>query len=211
MTNDTTPAHLVAGLSQIAQVLRSDQWALGEKHALTPTQIGVLTALGRQGPMRVSALAQQMMVTQPTISDAISALEAKALVARRADPDDGRARVVDVTGKGRALLPELTAADAATKAVEALDEPDRAALKRSLSLIIRNLQDSGRISPRRDCLTCRFFQLFRYRDAAKPHHCAFVDAAFGDADLQFDCADHEDAAPEKARDSLVRFRKRGGG
>ncbi|MBZ0124589.1 MAG: MarR family transcriptional regulator, partial [Roseovarius sp.] len=92
MTSDSSASHLAAGLSQIAQVLRSDQWALGEKHALTPTQIGVLTALGGRGPMRVSALAPQLMVTQPTISDAVSALEAKALVSRRTDPDDGRAR-----------------------------------------------------------------------------------------------------------------------
>lgn len=210
MTNDRSTFQLVAGLSQVAQVLRSNQWSLAEKHALTPTQISVLTTLGSRGAMRVSALARHLLVTQPTISDAVSALEAKELVKRRPDPADGRAKVVETTNKAKGLLPDLTADDMVDRAIGHLEEADCAALKRGLSLIIRNLQDSGGIAPQRDCLSCRFFRPYRHRDAARPHHCEFVDAAFGDASLRQDCAEHEDAPHGQARDALVRFTDRGG-
>jgi hypothetical protein len=37
-------------------------------------------------------------------------------------------------------------------------------------------------------------------EAAEPHHCAFVDAPFGNRALRLDCAEHEQAvAPEMAR------------
>jgi hypothetical protein len=37
-----------------------------------------------------------------------------------------------------------------------------------------------------------------YPGADAPHHCAFVNAAFGAAALRLDCADHEEAGPEEA-------------
>jgi hypothetical protein len=40
----------------------------------------------------------------------------------------------------------------------------------------------------------RFFQPYRHPDPDRPHHCAFVDAPFGDGELRLDCPDH-DAAP----------------
>ena len=46
----------------------------------------------------------------------------------------------------------------------------------------------------RMCLDCRFFRPDVHDDPARPHHCAFVDAPFGDAQLRIDCADHQPAA-----------------
>jgi hypothetical protein len=44
-------------------------------------------------------------------------------------------------------------------------------------------------------------------DAEAPHHCAFVDAAFGDAALRMDCADHQDATPQSLAPLGARFSK----
>ena len=56
--------------------------------------------------------------------------------------------------------------------------------------MIRTLQEKGRIPVARMCVSCRFFQPFRHDNPARPHHCAFVDAAFGDEELRLDCPDH---------------------
>lgn len=73
--------------------------------------------------------------------------------------------------------------------------------------LIRALQVARGIPVQRMCVTCAHFRPHAHDDADEPHHCAFVDAAFGDAALRIDCGDHEDALEEK-RDSLwARFSK----
>jgi hypothetical protein len=41
------------------------------------------------------------------------------------------------------------------------------------------------------CVTCRYFRPHVHSDPERPHHCAFVDAPFGDRALRLDCRDHE--------------------
>ncbi len=209
MTEESQTSQIGAGLMQIAQILRADQWATGEQHGLTPTQIGVLRALVARGPLRVTELSKLLVVSQPTMSDVVSALEAKELVLRRPDPDDGRAKVIAATRKAEDLAPALTRSDTLADAIGHLGDADRAALKRALVLVIRHLQTAGAVSPQRHCLTCRFFRPYAHSDAAEPHHCAFVDAAFGDASLRLDCGDHENAPAEQAHDAFVRFEMQG--
>jgi hypothetical protein len=64
--------------------------------------------------------------------------------------------------------------------------------------MIRTLQERGEIPVSRMCVTCRFFRPRVHDDPTRPHHCAFVDAPFGDRSLRLECADHE-AAPEGQR------------
>lgn len=187
-------AQIVAGLTQLASFLRMSGWRDAAPLGLTPTQGTCLSLLENRGPNRVTALAKLLGVTQATASDVIAALERKGLVIRQADPADGRAIQVRLTQEGWALAARMSAPPAPlAKAVEALDEQESAGMRRALSKIILELQEAGAIEPQRLCLTCRFFQPYKHSDAAKPHHCAFVDAAFGDASLRLDCNDHADA------------------
>jgi hypothetical protein len=48
------------------------------------------------------------------------------------------------------------------------------------------------------CVTCRYFRPDAHQDEANPHHCEYVDAAFGDHLLRVDCSEHQ-AAPEEAQ------------
>lgn len=56
-----------------------------------------------------SRLAEHMGMTRGAISKLADRLIAKALIAREASPDDGRAQTLALTGKGRLLVPELAA------------------------------------------------------------------------------------------------------
>lgn len=200
MANELTE-QVAFGLAKIGAALRTAQWRAGEQSGLTPTQIGILTTLHRLGADRVQALAGQLGVTHATASDAVAALHGKGLVEKSPDPRDGRAVLVGLTESGRraaqdsgAYPPELLTA------VARLRPDDQAGLRRSLTGIIRSLQESGLIEPQRLCVTCRFFRPNAHPGSDKPHHCAFVDAAFGDASLRLDCGDHEEADDaDKAR------------
>jgi DNA-binding MarR family transcriptional regulator len=56
-----------------------------------------------------SRLAERMGMTRGAISKLAERLIGKALIARDASPDDGRAQTLRLTGKGRLLVPELAA------------------------------------------------------------------------------------------------------
>jgi hypothetical protein len=62
--------------------------------------------------------------------------------------------------------------------------------------LIRQLQIAGAIPMQRMCMSCRHFGPHAYPQAAKRHHCAFVNAAIGSRDLRLDCGEHEAADPD---------------
>ena len=201
-----TAEQIAFALSRLATLQRAAAWQEAGAQGLTATQGAILHELARRGPARVGALAAALGVTQPTLSDALAALGAKGLAARRADPADGRARRVCLTPAGEAAAGRLAQTPAAlAAALVRLPETERGAMLRALSRVIRGVQQAGAIPVQRMCVTCRHFRPHAYDDAARPHHCGFVDAAFGDAMLRIDCGDHLEAPEEEARATWARF------
>ncbi len=64
----------------------------------------VLADLETDGPARVSELAAEQRVAQPTMTSLIHRLEAEAWVERQPDPSDGRAALVVLTRAGSLAL-----------------------------------------------------------------------------------------------------------
>lgn len=201
LPSDPLPGRLAAGLAKIAVALRHHAWRRETPRGLTPTQAQIVATL-RAGPpagLRVSEIAERLAVTAPTASDAVAALERKGLVERRGAADDRRARLVSLTDAGRSHAEASVGwPDFLASAVDALDPSEQRALLRSLVKLIRTLQVRGQIPVARMCVGCRFFRPNVHADPARPHHCAYVDAAFGDAQIRLDCPDHEPAPPEEA-------------
>ena len=69
-----------------------------------PTLGGMLAALSKDGPMRLTALADRLQVDPSVASRQASELVDRGLVERRPDPDDARAGLLDVTAEGHATL-----------------------------------------------------------------------------------------------------------
>lgn len=78
-------------------------------------------------------------------------------------------------------------------------------LLRSLVKVLRALQEAGDIPLQRMCVTCTHFRPHVHPDPANPHHCAFVDAPFGDRHLRLACPDHVVAEPARQDDAWHRF------
>ncbi|WP_334150832.1 MarR family winged helix-turn-helix transcriptional regulator [Hyphomicrobium sp.] len=204
----TANANIVTGLAKIGMVLRSEAWQRTEVTGLSPTQAQILAHLVQRGPTRVGAVAAAIAVTQPTASDAVTALVRKGYVERRPDPEDARAAQLHPTKAGRRLAEELAVwPDALLAAVDALDPSEGAAFVKALVKMIRTLQERGAIPVQRMCVSCRHFRPNAHSDAARPHHCAFVDAAFGDAALRLDCGEHVAADASVQLESWARFKE----
>jgi len=196
---------LAAGLAQLGAFIRSRQWRDAGAHHVTPTQLAILRLLQR-GPARVTTLASQLGVTQATASDAATALADKTLIARQPDPTDRRATQLALTEAGARTARETGhTPEELADALSNLTPNERAGMQRALTKVIRDLQKCGAIAPQRLCVTCRFFRPHAHDDAETPHHCAFVDAAFGDGALQLDCGDYARAEAEDETANWRRF------
>lgn len=186
----------LVALSKLGLALREQAWKDTGPRGLNPTQAQALIALARRGETgaRLSEVADQLGVSAPTASDSVAALTKKALVAKVPDPNDRRARVITLTPEGRAVARELAEwPDLLLETVDVLTPGEEAVLLRSLLKMIRELQLRGRIAPTRMCMTCTYFRPDVHDDSEAPHHCAFIDAAFGDRELRVDCVDHREA------------------
>jgi DNA-binding MarR family transcriptional regulator len=202
---------VTTGLAKVGIALKQQAWAEAGGRGLTPTQ-GQVLALLRASPagLRVGTLAAQLGVTEPTASDSVAALARKGLVAKAPVAGDGRAVLVRLTPAGvREAAAAAAWPDFLLEAVDELSAAEQAAFLRGLVAMIRTLQVRGRIPVARMCVSCRFFRPYRHRDPGRPHHCAFVDAPFGDGELRLDCPDHATAPEERAEQAWQTFRHAG--
>jgi DNA-binding MarR family transcriptional regulator len=202
------PTRLVTGLSKIGLAMKSRPWRRQGQEGVGPLQVQVLSFLcGRATQSAtVSTIARELSVKLPTASEVIRTLEQKRLVRRRREDADNRVVTVHLTAKGAKAgrvisgWPEILSA-----AAQQLSGQEQVALLTILVKLIRSLQVQGEISTARMCVSCEHFRPHAHADAQQPHHCQFVDAAFGDQALRIDCPDYVAAAAPQAQDAWKRF------
>jgi len=109
---DVAPLGVLSRVTRLARHLdRARRQAFAE-HDLEAWEFDVLSALRRAGdPYQLSpgALLNQTLVTSGTMTNRIDRLEARDLVARRADPEDRRGVLVRLTPAGRSAVDEALA------------------------------------------------------------------------------------------------------
>lgn len=197
---------IAAAMARIALALRAKAWKEATAAGVTATQAQAVALLGEApAGLRLAALAERLGVSAPTASDAVGALVAKELAVKESGPDR-RSIALRLTPRGQELAgrvgdwPEFLA-----RAVATLDADQQVGFLRALVAIIRALQESGDIAPQRLCVTCRYFRPYAYPDAALPHHCALVEAPFGDRHLRLNCPEHAEAAADQRASAWARF------
>lgn len=204
---DESRRQLVTGLLKLGLAARHQAWASGEAHGLTPTQ-GQILALLRAKPagLRLGDVAEALAVTPPTASVAVRTLVTKGLVAKSPAGDDRRAVRLMLTDAGhRQAAVAMTWSDFLLSATDVLSPAEQAAFQRALVKMVRTLQERGEIPVSRMCVTCRFFRPNAHPGTDTPHHCAYVDAPFGDRALRLECADFEAADETAAQVAWERF------
>jgi DNA-binding MarR family transcriptional regulator len=186
--------HILIGLEKIGMALKSQSWQDAEQQGLTPTQGQILNLLVNTDGVRLSEVAKNLGVTAATASDAVASLVDKGLVQKTRSPTDGRAISITLTTPGQQVS-GLTAtwSDFLLTTVDELTAEEKVIFLRGLIKIIKKLQEQGKISVAKMCVTCSFFQPDRYPNSEKPHHCGLVDAPFADGNLRITCAEHVSA------------------
>jgi DNA-binding MarR family transcriptional regulator len=93
-------------LRQVAQ-RHAALFASGVEGDITPTQWAALAKLHETGPLSQNLLGRLTVMDAATIKGVIDRLLLRDLVETRADPEDGRRRLVDLTDAGRHLVCRL--------------------------------------------------------------------------------------------------------
>jgi len=198
----------MVALSKIGIAQRSQAWKETEPRGLNPTQAQVLVALNSvpTAGMRLSELASRLGVSPPTVSDSVGSLQVKGLLTKQPAPDDARALTILLTDQGRTAAGELSQwPDALLATTHVLSAQEQGVFLRALLKMIRELQETGQVSPSQMCVTCEFFRPNAHDDLDRPHHCEFVGAAFGDRNLRVECPDHSEAVGPQRGHNWDRF------
>lgn len=77
---------------------------LSDRADLSASAAFAMNRVCHEGPIRLTSLAAKEGVSQPSMTQLIQRLERLGLVARLADPGDGRAALIGITGHAQALL-----------------------------------------------------------------------------------------------------------
>lgn len=196
------------GLSRVCSVLRSEAWQAATLARLTPTQGQILSYLhwNRQKPAHLTALGDLLRTKLPTVSIAVEALVRKGLVAKVRSSSDARAIELSLTPKGEETAAHVAGwNDSLQVSVDTLTSEEQEIFLRCLIKIIRNLQKRNKISVSAMCATCEYFRPYAHSSPSQPHHCALVDAPFGDRHLRLECPDHEPASQEQMEAAWTSF------
>lgn len=104
---------------------------------ITPSQSRALSVLARHGAMRLGDLSDHLRIAARSGTEVVDALEERGLVERRADPNDRRATLVELTGPGNDLVHELRAhrGAGAEGAFAVLTRTEQAELRRLLTKV----------------------------------------------------------------------------
>ncbi|CAI3795689.1 hypothetical protein NKCBBBOE_01377 [Pseudarthrobacter sp. MM222] len=102
---DPADAALTAVEHQLSLFLRrarsvSQQLSRQVHPDMEPAAYGLLSVIRRKGPIRLTELASCIGVGKPSVSRQIAFLENLGLIAKEADPLDGRAQSIRLTAKG---------------------------------------------------------------------------------------------------------------
>ncbi|CAN5541590.1 winged helix DNA-binding protein [soil metagenome] len=134
-----TAAVLYVALGRLVRSLRQETGGT----PVGPGGISVMVTISRHaGGLRLRDLAAIEGISAPSLTRILKALEEMDLVARAADPTDGRAQLVDLTPEGAVLIASgLEARMSALRArLDMLDGSERAALDAVLPLLERLAQ-----------------------------------------------------------------------
>jgi DNA-binding MarR family transcriptional regulator len=96
--DEKTPSSLAARLAFV--VGRLNRRLIAATGGLSHGLLSALATISKQGPIRLADLAQVELVSAPSITRVVAELEARGLVARKTDPLDGRAFLIEMTDDG---------------------------------------------------------------------------------------------------------------
>jgi DNA-binding MarR family transcriptional regulator len=175
---------LLALLERLAQAERALLTREAYRLGLSATQAQLLLHLSGH-PQGVVDLASLLALTPATVSEAISALERKGLLARQREPEDRRRFLLVPTAEGWRVAEALQGYTGPLR--EALRKVDPEALLLPLMGLLEDLVRQGVVVDAGMCLTCQHLR------RGNGFSCALLSLTLSPLELRLTCPDHAPA------------------
>jgi DNA-binding MarR family transcriptional regulator len=148
---DTSPIAVIARLGRATAYTEAGINARLNQFGLTRETWDVLASLRRTGPphrLSPTQLYQALMRSSGAMTHRLTSIERAGLIKRRADPDDGRSVLVELTDDGVALVDRVAPEHLANeqKLLAALTEEERRTLAELLRKLLRSYE-AGQLAP----------------------------------------------------------------
>jgi DNA-binding MarR family transcriptional regulator len=142
---DVAPLAVLSRVTRLARHLDRERRAAFAEQGLEAYEFDVLTALRRAGPpyeLTPGQLVRETLVGSGTMTNRLDRLEARGLIGRRPDPEDGRARRIRLTAQGRDRADTAVAdlLDRERQLLAGLSAPDRDRLAELLRTVVVNFE-----------------------------------------------------------------------
>lgn len=183
-------ARLAAAAERVGHASRVLLRAAAARHGLSIIQAQLLSQIvAAPDESSMTSLTARYDVRQPTISDAISALQRKGLLVKTRQ---GRQQRLGATDAGYAVVAELASWDGPLRAaIRDQSEQAKGEALQLLLTVIAELQATGVITVARSCTSCRFFRPDSHVHGGQPHYCALLKLPLRQIDLRLDCPEHQ--------------------
>ncbi len=183
-----TPDSTAALLERIGRLISVESHADG----LLPVHWEVLRYLQRANRFSrtPAALTAYLGSTKGTVSQTISALEARGLVRKQTDPKDRRSKRLNVTAKGKRLL-ERDPLSRISGALDVFPQSRQAELNKSLRQLLSSRLEARDRHAFGQCRDCRFFSA--NHEDGKPHFCELLEEVLSDTEADAICAEQQAA------------------
>lgn len=118
-------------------------WRYLVDRGLSASATLVLNRLNREGPMRLTALAEAEGASQSGMTQLVQRMERQGLLERWSDPDDGRVSLVMIGPAGRRLWEEraVTRRDRIAELLSDVSHDDQVALWLAAQVVVRIVGD----------------------------------------------------------------------
>ena len=173
-------------IGRLARIVANE----GHAHGLKPAQWEALRYLARANRFSRTpgGLTAYLGLTKGTVSQTLMALERAGLVEKTGNPGDGRSVRLDLTEKGRALLP-LDGMAALGDALRALPLASRADLGEGLKALVGAMLAARSGLAFGICRDCRHFAADAEGEGR--HHCRLLRQPLGEAEADEICQEQE--------------------
>ena len=104
MVSDADIRRTAAAVQLSVGLLKRRARETARDRELSGPEAAVLSRLDRNGPDTTAALARWEQITPQAMGATVAALEARELIARAPDPEDGRRSILTLTGAGQRVL-----------------------------------------------------------------------------------------------------------
>lgn len=118
MSSTTVSSSAAFAVLELSRAFRAafDQQVAESTLPLTPAEARVLAHVGRYAPVRPGQLAGTLGMSKMSISEFSAKLVTSGYLMRTADPDDQRARMLELTDEGREVLQQISRIGSAVRA-----------------------------------------------------------------------------------------------